>query len=135
MLDIQISSKIRKIIYQKFGDCVVEDYDDFEGKDYPFYLKNMLNKSKKDSIGLGSWRTILNYVHENSKNPVYQKLKDELKNNYSLEDLEKIKFACGMISKYRNSSAHKGVKSYYDVMIVRNKILLHLNNVIYVLYD
>ncbi len=135
MLDIQISSKMREIVYQKFGDCVVEDYDNFEGKDFPIYLKNMLNKSRKHSIGLGSWRTMLNFIHENSKNPVYQKYKDELKNKYSLEDLEKIKFACGMISKYRNSSAHKDVKSYYDVMIVRNKILQHLNNVIYILYD
>ena len=45
MLDIQISSKIREIIYQKFGDCVVEDYNHFEGKDFPLSLKNMLNKS------------------------------------------------------------------------------------------
>ena len=135
MLDIQISNKMRKIIYQKFGDCVVEDYDYFEGIDFSFSLKNMLDKSKKESIGLGSWRSILNYVNENSKNPVYQKFKDELKNKYSLKDLEKIKFACGMIKNYRDSSTHKDVKSYYDVMIVRNKILRHLNNVIYVLYD
>lgn len=135
MLDIQISNKIRKIIYQKFGDCVVEDHDHFKGKDFPVYLKNMLNKSRKNSIGLGSWKTMLDFIHENSENPVFQKFKGELKNLYSFQDLEKIKFACGMISKYRNSSAHKDVKSYYDVMKVRNKILLHLNNVIYILYN
>lgn len=135
MLDIQISSKIREIVYEKFGDCVTRDYSHFEREQFPFYLKEMLDKSKKKSIGLGGWRTILHYINEKSNNPVYQKFKDELTKQYSVEELEKIKFACGMIGDYRNSSAHKDVKSYNDVIKVREKIVLHLNNVIYTIYD
>ena len=135
ILDIQISSKIREIIYEKFGDCVTEDYSYFKGIDFPFSLQNMLNKSREESIGLGSWNTILKYIHERSDNPVFQKFKDELIEQYSFEELEKIKFACGMIKEYRDPSTHQEVKSYDDVIKVREKIIKHLNNVIYTLYD
>lgn len=135
MLDIQISSKIRKTIYRKFGDCVTEDYSHFTGKYFPTYLKFMLNRKNKGSITLNGWRRIIEYVDEKSKNPVYQKFKDELRHQYSVEDLDKIKYASGMIGDYRNKSAHKDVKSYGDVINVREKIVLHLNQVIYILYD
>lgn len=135
MLDTQISSKIRRIIYQEFGDCVTEDYSDFKGINFPFSLQNMLNKSRKESIGLGSWCTILKYIHERSNNPVFQKFKDELIDQYSSEELEKIRFACGMIKEYRDPSTHQEIKSYDEVIKVREKIVLHLNQVIYTLYD
>lgn len=134
MLDIQISNNMRRIIYHEFGDCVTEDYSSFNGPQFPFSLKNMLDKNKKYSIGLGSWKLILHYINERSKNPVYQKFKAELINLYSIEGLMKIKFACGMIKEYRNSSVHTEVKSYDDVVKNREKIVLHLNNVIYVIY-
>ncbi|MBU4340828.1 MAG: hypothetical protein KKD46_07935 [Euryarchaeota archaeon] len=95
----------------------------------------MLNKSRRESIGLGSWFTILKYIYERSANPVYQKFKDELIDQYSPEELEKIKFACGMIKEYRDPSTHQKVKNYGDVIKVREKIVLHLNQVIYTLYD
>ncbi|WP_094227755.1 tetratricopeptide repeat protein [Methanolobus psychrotolerans] len=134
MLDSQISNQIRQIIYDEFGYCVCEDYSKFKRKEFPQYLKYMLDKNKKGSIGLNGWRTILQYVNEKSKNPVYQKFKDELIKRYSPEDMQKIKFACGMISSYRNDSVHKNVKSYDEVLNVRQKIVLHLNNAIYILY-
>ncbi len=135
MLNIQISNKMRRIIYQEFGDCVTKDYSSFKGPQFPFSLKDMLDKSRKNSIGLGSWRLILHYVNEKSKNPVYQKFKDELINLYSIEGLMRIQFACGMIKEYRNKSVHTEVKSYDDVVKDRKKIVLHLNNVIYILYN
>ena len=134
MLDIQISNKMRRIIYHEFGDCVTSDYSHFIKNQFPFSLKNMLDKRKKNSIGLGGWKTIIEYITEDSSNPVYQKFKDELRNQYSMEELEKIKFACGMISRYRNSSVHQNVKSFKEVINIREKIILHLNNVIYILY-
>ncbi|MFA0822728.1 MAG: tetratricopeptide repeat protein [Methanomethylovorans sp.] len=134
MLDNQISSKIRQVIYDNFGDCICEEYNYLLGRDFPQYLKYMLDKNRKGSIGLNGWRTILQYLNEKSKNPVYQKFKDELQKRYTTEDIQKIKFACGMISAYRNQSVHKDVKSYDEVLKVRQKIVLHLNNVIYTLY-
>lgn len=135
MLDRHISSPIRQSIYEDFGDCVVEDYKRFRGKDFPPYLKYMLDKNNKASIGPSGWRKILHYVSDKSDNPVYQRFKDELIKQYTTEEIEKIKFACGMIASYRNDSVHQKVKSYSDVIIVRKKIVSHLNNVIYILYQ
>ena len=135
MLDIQVSGKIRETIYLKFGDCVTEDYNHFHGKQFPSYLKSMLNQNYKNSIGSMGWYKIITFINDNSRNPVYQTFKDELKQKYSVEELEKIKYACGMIGEYRNSSAHKDIKTYDEVINVREKIVLHLNNVIYILYN
>ncbi len=120
MLNIQISSKIR---------------GHFKGNQLPSSLKYMLDKSKEYSIGLGGWRRILNDVSKKSNNPVYQKFKDEMIYRYSIEGLMKIKFACSMIKEHRDASVHPEVKSYDDVIKIREKIVLHLNNVIYTLYD
>ena len=137
MLDIQVSGKIRETIYRnpKFGVCVTEKYNHFHGKYFPPYLKSMLNNNYKNSIGSMGWKKIIEYINDNSRNPVYQKFKDELKHQYSVEELEKIKYACGMIGEYRNSSAHKDIKTYDEVINIREKIVLHLNNVIYILYN
>lgn len=135
MLDRHISSPIRQAIYEDFGECVVEDYNRYKGKKFPTYLKYMLDKNNKASIGLNGWKTILQYVNEKSDNLVYQKFKEELIKKYKPEDIEKIKFACGMIKSYRNDSVHKKVKAYSDVATVRKKIVSHLNNVIYILYQ
>jgi len=137
MLDIQVSGKIRETIYRnpKFGVCVTEKYDNFNGKDFPPSLKSMLNQNYKNSIGSKGWKNIIEYINDNSRNPVYQKFKDELKHQFSVEELEKIKCACGMIGEYRNSSAHKDIKTYDEVINVRENIVLHLNNVIYILYN
>jgi len=130
----EIASKIKSKIEKEYGEFIPSKYWNGDGANapLPFYLRNLIWYKK--TISLGSWFRILDEINASSNNPIENEFKAYIKKNFSTEERKIIGEACGKINEFRNSSAHREIKSKSEVMRIRKDIIVCRNKIINIFY-
>jgi len=98
----------------------------------PSYLSKLICIEK--SLSLGNWKYALRDAANPSANPIEDRFRKTILGVIPSEDLSTLVDACEAIADARNPKQHKETISKTDVLIVREKLITHINNVIRILY-
>lgn len=127
--------KIKKYVYYEDGRYKVDNqyFWGSHGKPIiPQFLSDLIGFNK--SISLGAWARALGNVTDQSSNPIIQRFRNAVLTTIPQEHLLTVRDACRILADERNPKQHRETITKEQALAIREKLIVHINNVIQILY-